>query len=129
MALCRWLARAIGPSDGLRTIEATGREIGRELAPDPAGRPVAETMRDALIALGCAPRSEAHGSGRRRYVLANCPYREAVRENQAAVGMLHRGITRGLLDRLAPGAELAGFVARDPDTAGCLIDVEVLPHR
>jgi predicted ArsR family transcriptional regulator len=124
-ALGRWLARAIGRAGGLRTLEETGREIGRELAPDPWDRPVAETMRDALVALGFAPSLEAGRPGCLRYVLTNCPYREAVRENQAVVCMLHRGITRGLLDRLEPGAELTGFVARDPDTAGCLIDIEV----
>jgi hypothetical protein len=36
---------------------------------------------------------------------------------------LHRGITRGLLDELAPDAKLIDFVAKDPDTAGCLIEV------
>jgi hypothetical protein len=33
---------------------------------------------------------------------------------------LHRGMTRGLLGALDPTAELAGFVPRDPDRAGCL---------
>ena len=64
-----------------------------------------------------------------RFVLRNCPYREAVRENQPAVCGLHRGITRGLLDRLDPRAQLIGFVAKDPLTAGCLVDVgAVTPH-
>jgi hypothetical protein len=56
-------------------------------------------------------------------VLCNCPYRDAVRENQAAVCTLHRGITEGLLDRLDPMAWLADFVAEDPYEAGCRIDV------
>lgn len=42
---------------------------------------------------------------------------------QAVVCTLHRGITRGLLDRLAPDAQLTGFLAKDPDTAGCEITV------
>jgi hypothetical protein len=46
-----------------------------------------------------------------------------VRENQPAICGLHRGITRGLLDRVDPEATLADFVARDPFEAGCLIDV------
>ena len=58
-----------------------------------------------------------------RFVLGNCPYRDAVRENPPAVCTLHRGITRGLLDRLDPTATLAGFVAKDPDSAGCLIEL------
>jgi hypothetical protein len=56
-------------------------------------------------------------------VLRNCPYREAVRENQAVVCALHRGITLGLLDAMEPGATLLDFVPRDPFTAGCLVDV------
>jgi hypothetical protein len=41
--------------------------------------------------------------------LRDCPYRDAVRENQAVVCALHRGITRGLLDAIAPATELAGL--------------------
>jgi predicted ArsR family transcriptional regulator len=118
--LSRWLARAIaGPGD-LASIEATGREIGRELAADGDGRPVEESMLDALAALGFVPRVEDAG---RRFVLRNCPFREAVLQNQPAICGLHRGITRGLLDRLAPDAELTGFVARDPLQAGCVIEI------
>jgi hypothetical protein len=39
---------------------------------------------------------------------------------------LHRGLTRGLLDRVAPGATLARFVPHDPYRAGCEIDVDGL---
>jgi hypothetical protein len=42
---------------------------------------------------------------------------------------LHRGITRGLLDAIAPETKLAGFVARDPDTAGCLIELRRARRR
>lgn len=120
--LGRWLARAIRAGGGLEGIEAGGRAIGRELAPA-AGRPVGEAMRDALTALGFAPRTERPAAGRLRYVLENCPYRDAVRENPAAVCTLHRGLTRGLLDRLGPKVDLADFVARDPYAAGCLVDL------
>jgi hypothetical protein len=37
---------------------------------------------------------------------------------------LHRGMTRGLLDAIAPRTRLAGFVPRDPDAAGCLIELQ-----
>lgn len=36
---------------------------------------------------------------------------------------LHRGITRGLLDLLEPQARLTAFVPRDPDQAGCIIEL------
>ena len=80
-------------------------------------------MQDALTALGFAPQPEPDAPERARFVLGNCPYRDAVRENPQAVCTLHRGITRGLLDRLDPTATLAGFVAKDPDSAGCLIEL------
>jgi hypothetical protein len=47
-----------------------------------------------------------------------------VRENQEVVCRLHRGITLGLLDQVAPQAKLARFVPHDPDRAGCEIDVD-----
>jgi predicted ArsR family transcriptional regulator len=117
--LAEWLARAIGRSGRMADIEEGGREIGRELAPDGAGP---DALRDALAALGFAPRQEATGDGV-RYVLGNCPYRDAVAQNRTLVCNLHRGITAGLLDRLDPSAELAGFVAKDPYEAGCLIEI------
>ena len=59
-----------------------------------------------------------------RYELQTCPYAEAVRENPAVVCTLHRGVVRGVLERLQPGAELVGFVPKPPDVAGCIVDVE-----
>jgi predicted ArsR family transcriptional regulator len=123
--LSQWLARAIGGSGRLEDIEAAGREIGRELAPEHHGRPVVDALQDALAALGFAPGWHPVNGGHVRYVLGNCPYREAVAQNQRVVCTLHRGITEGLLDRLDPSARLADFVAKDPYRAGCLIDVSL----
>jgi hypothetical protein len=36
---------------------------------------------------------------------------------------LHRGLTQGLLDAIAPNTKLVGFVPRNPDVAGCLIEL------
>jgi hypothetical protein len=36
---------------------------------------------------------------------------------------LHRGLTRGLLDKIAPETKLTDFVARDPYAAGCVIEL------
>lgn len=121
--LSRWLARAVGTGEALPGIERAGREIGRELAPQAHGRPLTETMQHVLTSLGFAPRSEPRRPDGIRYVLGNCPYRDAAAENPAAVCTLHRGITTGLLDTLRPEAQLQDFVARDPYTAGCLIDL------
>ena len=121
--LGRWLARAIAPGKTrLRAVENTGREIGRDLAPEGGGS-VEEKMHATLISLGFQPERELDPEGQLTYRLRNCPYRDAVRENQPAVCTLHRGITRGLLDTIAPETKLAGFVPRDPDTAGCLIEL------
>lgn len=121
--LGRWLARTIPPSKTrLRAVENTGREIGRDLAPEGGGS-VEEKMHATLISLGFQPERELDPEGQLTYRLRNCPYRDAVRENQPVVCTLHRGITRGLLDTIAPETKLAGFVPRDPDTAGCLIEL------
>jgi len=125
--LAAWLARAFRPGQtNLDDVEQTGRQIGRELAP--SGGPVtslAAALNDALTALGFDPRLEEPEPRAVRHVLGNCPYRDAVRHNQPLICTLHRGITRGLLERMDPNATLADFVARDPDTAGCLIDVRL----
>jgi predicted ArsR family transcriptional regulator len=126
--LAAWLAHALSRPPGLAEIERVGREAGRELAP-PGGRPTGRAMQDALAALGFAPRLERPAPDRLHYVLRNCPYRGAVRENQPAVCTLHRGITAGLLEGIDPEASLVGFVPKDPDVAGCLIDVAARDHE
>jgi predicted ArsR family transcriptional regulator len=123
--LGRWLARALRAGGGQRGIEATGRQIGRELAPkDPAGDP--DALETALTALGFQPSVERREGDRLSVCLGNCPYRDAVRENQPAVCALHKGITRGLLDVLEPQAKLTAFVPHDPDQAGCRIELRGL---
>lgn len=123
--LARLLARAISPArNNLRAAEATGREIGRTIAEGAPGDTPEKTMYGALAAMGFAPtRHVDHFSGALTYELCHCPYRDAARENQPVVCTLHRGITRGLLDALAPDTELARFVACDPVAAGCLIEL------
>jgi predicted ArsR family transcriptional regulator len=124
--LGRWLARVVAPGRiGLRAVEATGRQIGRELGTKAAVGPAAaeESMHAGLVSLGFQPRRETGPGEVLTYRLCNCPYRDAVRENQAVICTLHRGITRGLLDTISPETELAGFVIRDPDRAGCRIEL------
>lgn len=121
--LGQWLARAITPGrTSLSRIESTGRQIGRELAPDAPGNAEA-SLHGALAALGFQPRRESHTPQRLTYHLCNCPYREAALENPQVVCGLHRGITRGLLDELDPTSRLTAFVANEPSQAGCLIEL------
>ena len=121
--LARWLARAIPPTrTRMRELERTGREIGRELAPEAGGDPV-EAFRDTFAALGFQPALEVKAEGGFTCTLGNCPYRDSVRENPDVVCVLHRGITAGILSELDPAAKLLAFEPRDPDLAGCLVDV------
>jgi predicted ArsR family transcriptional regulator len=121
--LSRWLARSIPPGPGrLRHLEATGREIGRELAPA-STEDLAESFTQVFTALGFQPDVEIKGEGHLRCTLGNCPYRESVRENAEAICTLHKGMTQGLLDELDPAGRLARFEPHDPDNAGCMVEV------
>lgn len=120
--LGRWLVRALASGDAdLASIEATGREIGREIAPEPDARSAERRMHGVLVAMGFKPEARAGADGEMDYCLGNCPYRAAARERQPVVCSLHRGITQGLLDAIDPQTELSRFVPKDPDEAGCLI--------
>lgn len=121
--LAIWLVRiAASARVSERTLERHGRQIGRELAPGPAGDP-RRSMFAALTAMGFQPREKAEQPGALAYELCNCPYRDAVRDGSPSVCALHRGMTRGLLDVIAPRTRLAAFVPQDPDEAGCRIEL------
>jgi predicted ArsR family transcriptional regulator len=125
-ALARWLARTIPATPArLREVEATGRQIGHELAAGATTDPE-QAIGDLLAALGFQPQIDPQPQGQLRCRLGNCPYRDSVRENQHVICTLHRGLTRGLLNKLAPTATLTRFVPHDPDHAGCEIDIEGL---
>src|SRR5262249_31411824 len=105
-ALARWLAPAIPATPGrLRPVQAAGREVGRELGSRPSAAPE-QAIVDALAALGFEPEVRARTPGVMSCRLGNCPFRDSVRENQDVVCTLHRGLTRGLLDEIAPTAKL-----------------------
>jgi predicted ArsR family transcriptional regulator len=126
--LAVWLALSIPATPArLREVEATGREIGHELASATAASPE-QAIGDLLTALGFQPSIDHPPHGGLSCRLGNCPYRDSVRANQDVVCTLHRGLTRGLLDRIAPTATLKRFVPHHPDRAGCEIDIEGLAH-
>jgi len=109
---------------GVRDVEAAGRRIGRTLPPPDDTASPAQRLHAVLTAMGFAPETlDEPGAGELTFCLGNCPYRDVVRERQPVVCGLHRGITRGMLDAIEPSTKLAGFVPKDPDEAGCLIQV------
>jgi predicted ArsR family transcriptional regulator len=121
--VARWLARAISSAPAaLRKVEETGREVGRELAHDGEAS-LPEEIERAFVALGFQPAVRTAEDGTVTCELTNCPYRASVRENPDAVCRLHRGITEGLLEQLAPGSRLTRFEPHDPDEAGCMVEV------
>jgi predicted ArsR family transcriptional regulator len=121
--LARWLSRAITAGQpSLASLEATGREIGRELAPAGPGsdeNPIVASF----AALGFQPRVAASDDDSLSVCFENCPYSDAAAENQSAICTLHRGITSGLLEVLVPHAHLATFEPRDPVLAGCTVEI------
>jgi predicted ArsR family transcriptional regulator len=120
-----WLARVVASGKtSRRAVESMGREIGRELAPSGGAPAAEEKLHSSLVSLGFQPRREPREAGALAYKLCNCPYRDAVRDSGEIVCALHRGITRGLLDAIAPETKLIGFVPRDPYAAGCLIELQ-----
>ncbi|MGH2851300.1 MAG: helix-turn-helix transcriptional regulator [Solirubrobacteraceae bacterium] len=127
--LARWLSRVITAGrPSLRAIEATGRQIGRELAPTDT-QADEHPLVSSLAALGFQPQASVDKDATLTVCVENCPYRDAVVENQAAICTLHRGITRGLLDVLHPNARLKAFEPRDPKTAGCIIRISGIPKE
>jgi predicted ArsR family transcriptional regulator len=121
--LAAWLARAARTASSLDDIERTGREIGRELAPgDPAADPT-DAFRQAFSALGFEPRLDVRSEGGFHCELENCPYSDSVRAGGDVVCTLHRGITEGLLEELDPEVDLTEFSPRDPEQAGCVVEV------
>lgn len=125
-ALARWLVRSLVASGAeVGELEATGRSVGRGLAADSAGEDAGEQLLfDTMTSLGFRPERERVGRDRLTYRLRNCPYREAVRERQALVCGLHRGLTTGLLESIDSTSTMAGFEARDPEQAGCLVSIQ-----
>lgn len=119
-----WLAEIVSSGKtSQRAVEAAGRQIGRRLAPTGSSDSAGDLMHASLAAMGFAPTQTVEPTGALTYRLCNCPYSEVARESQHIVCTLHRGVTRGLLDVIAPSTKLTGFVPRDPDTAGCLVEL------
>jgi predicted ArsR family transcriptional regulator len=127
-ALLAELVAEMGPDEAL--VEEFGRRQATRFAATPDGRAALMHM---LTTMGFAPRettgAAAWRDGGLEVVLGNCPFAQAVREEDGRlVCVLHRGLSRGLVE-LDPGARLTGFVAEPPDRGGCRIAAEGLAPR
>ena len=121
--LARWLLRTLlTVHTRTRDVEAVGREIGRELPAGDQAVPAEQRFHDVLATLGFQPEREP-AADRLTYRLRNCPYRAVVHERQQLICSLHRGVTRGLLDSIDAKTKLSGFEPKDPDQAGCLVEL------
>ena len=103
-------------------IEAFGWDQGPRLM---AGEDIAALVA-SFAGLGFAP-EEVTSEGDRRagamdVRLRSCPFKDAVlAEGGHLICALHRGLTRGALERIDADAELAVFEPQDPVTAGCRV--------
>lgn len=122
--LAAWLTRSIGARHiSSAEIEASGEEIGREIAPATGFGDSVATLEAAFAAMGFQPRIRREDR-RVAFRLTNCPYRDAAKENPGVVCALHRGIARGLVSEVEPSSRLCRFSAHDPDEARCEIEIE-----
>lgn len=122
--LGRWLAKTLPEgAEGVRMAEEGGLRIGRELADSAVGDTPAEQLRDALASLGFQPVISEESDTKVAYRLCNCPYRDAVHERAQVICGLHKGVTRGLIEKIAPDKLLSAWGPKEPDEAGCIVEM------
>jgi len=122
--LAGWLGAAlVAAGMGPPEVEAAGVAIGRAEATRGEARSSADVLEEAFAAMGFRPRREQRGA-RTAFTLCNCPYRAVAKAQPGVVCALHRGIAEGLVDAIEPGATVARFEIKDPDTAGCVVEIE-----
>ncbi|MEI7520770.1 MAG: helix-turn-helix domain-containing protein [Thermoleophilia bacterium] len=125
------IVRRSGASEDV--VEAFGMERGLRMAgSDVGGQTLALT--GGLAGMGFAPEevtSQAdRQAGEMDLRLRACPFKEAVQaEGGHLICVLHRGLVRGVLERVNENAELAAFDPEDPVTAGCRVLIEGLDPR
>ncbi len=103
--------------------EAVGVEQGAGLV-TPGAAP--EALAEAFAGLGFAPQDVTgdveRRAGRRELRLRACPFKEAVLlQGGDLICALHRGLVRGALAGIDPGATLTAFEPNDPVRVGCRV--------
>ena len=124
--LAEWLSELVGRSEeAVSAASATGRRVGGEIAPEGV-EPGIESTESALAALGFQPEHRTGFDGTVTYRYGNCPFNRAACANGPVVCGLCAGLAEGLLEAITPEAELIGFVPKDPNLAGCTLEVRGL---
>ncbi len=125
------IVRRSGASESV--VEAFGMERGlRLVGNDVTGQ--TQALTGGLAGMGFAPEevtSQAdRQAGEMDLRLRACPFKEAVQaEGGHLICVLHRGLVRGVLERVNEEAELVAFDPEDPVTAGCRVLIEGLAPR
>ena len=117
--LAGWLSTALTPAAAVEH----GRRIGADRGREAISAPAADVLERSLTAMGFLPTRRDRGA-RTCFTLHNCPYRDVARANQRVVCALHRGIAEGMCKAADPGYALVGFEVRDPEEAGCAIEID-----
>lgn len=124
--LARWLVQSLEHGGvSVESVEEIGREIGRGLGDGPSAEDATAELLAMIGDLGFEPQDVERDSGNVHFCFGNCPFREAARDHQPLVCGLHRGITRGMLETVVPDGELVEFVPKNPETAGCEIEIRL----
>ena len=124
--LAGWLGRSVAVmAADSSEIRGQGRRIGREIAAETAGQDGASVLEDSLRAMGFWPQRETAGRTT-RFTLCNCPYREVAESNVPVICTLHLGIAEGIAHASCPRSRVTSFEPRDPQTAGCTIEIEAI---
>ncbi len=108
-------------------LEDFGRRRASEFTAERDGR---AALMGLLTSMGFAPRETTPAASSRagglEVVLGHCPFRDVVEgEDGRLVCVLHRGISRGLVELSASG-RMTAFDIQPPATAGCRIAAEGL---
>lgn len=119
-----WLAGVLAADrQNVARAEKVGRGAGRELGRARDRMEPGRAVFGVMASLGFQPVDEPAEAGRQCLALCNCPYRDAVGVNREVICGLHRGLVRGVLDSVAPGARISRFVPKDPQAAGCELEI------
>lgn len=116
--LAGWLSTALTPAEAVEH----GRRIGADRGREAVSAPAADVLERSLAAMGFLPTRRDCGT-RTCFTLHNCPYRDVAKANPGVVCAFHRGLAEGMIDRLDPRYRVTAFEVRDPQEAGCVVEV------